>query len=106
MDELIATADEREQNSGNHGVCISFKKSNTSVDGSTGETKRPLTINAAVFSNDSEEVIQYYKQNGLPKFNDPYSDAQYSAPPFVKAVNMLPRSRKAIYCEKCDYYLS
>lgn len=106
IDRTIAREPERENMSLSGAVCISFKKSNTTFSGETGESKQPKTINAAVYSNDSITVIKYYRENGKPQFQEPDSDNKYRAPCFVRDENMLPTARAAIHCPKCDYYLS
>lgn len=113
-DNEIAYDDERETASG-PATCISFKKSNTEIDTVSGEKISPKTINAAVFANDSYNVIQTYKNSryvedgqifGRPMFEEPDSDDEYYAPLYCPRPEFLPTMRKALYCPKCDYYIS
>ena len=108
-------------------MTISFKKSNTSIDGETGETKKPKTINCAVHSNDPWSLINFYKTNGsrssssyydannnlVTKFRSEgrpeYEDSDgktYWAPPYCNDKYGLPTMRLAAHCPNCDYYLS
>lgn len=113
-EEPIANDDERETASG-PAVCISFKKSNTEIDSVSGKKITSKTINGAVFANDSYNVIQTYKKSrkiednkivGRPMFEEPDSDDKYYAPLYCPNPEYLPTMRKALYCPKCDYYIS
>ena len=121
IDQTIADESEREQ-PGGHGVCISFKKSNTQIDGQTGKRTSPKTVNGAVYSNDPYDLVCFnYKYDGYddetgnpipksldskkPQFEQKDSDKKYYAPCRIQNGFLLPTMRKAIYCPKCDYYL-
>ena len=114
IDKPIASDAERETPSG-PGTCISFKKSNTEIDLVSNKRVSPKVTNAAVFSNDSYNVIKTYKDSrkvegneitGRPMFEDPESDKKYYAPLNCTNPQYLPTMRKALWCKKCDYYIS
>lgn len=116
VDQPIADDDTRENTSG-PATCISFKKSNTSLSGETGERNPPKTTNGAVYANDSYNVIQTYKKSrsvdtstgkitGRPMFQDPESDNMYYAPLICYQPELLPTMRKGLHCPKCDYYIA
>ena len=111
----IAGNDERESNSGS-SPCISYKKSNTEIDGETGKQKQPKVVNGVVFANDPYKlIIEDYKPTGTdeigrptggrPEFDDPDKDQKYHAPCRVKQTGLLPTMRHALHCPKCDYYI-
>lgn len=112
----IAGNDARESNSG-ESPCISYRKSNTEIDGETGKQKQPKVLNGAVFANDPWRLIledykatgedEYGRKTGAkPEFDDPDRENQkYHAPCRVKQEGLLPTMRHALYCPKCDYYI-
>ena len=102
-----AIADDGTRN-GNSGEapCISFKKSNTELDAETGKKKQPKTLNAAVFANDPYNfLINVLKKEGRPKYTDPDTNNEYSAPPIINDRLLLPTMRHALHCPSCDYYI-
>ena len=120
--ERIAGNDARE-NTGGAGtaVCISFLKSNTTVNPETGEQIAPKTINGAVYSNDPFVLVQEQyrqpdpdnptkpngKKNGVrPTFRDPSTDEEYWAPCHAGGGYFLPTMRHAWWCPECDYFLA
>ena len=101
----IADDGARDGNSG-EAPCISFKKSNTELDAETGKKKQPKTLNAAVFANDSYDfLINVLKKEGRPKYTDPDTNNEYSAPPIINNRLLLPTMRHALHCPNCDYYI-
>ena len=101
----IAGDSARDGNSGD-APCISFKKSNTEVDAETGRKRQPKTLNAAVFANDSYDfLINVLKKEGRPKYTDPDTNNEYSAPPIINNRLLLPTMRHALHCPNCDYYI-
>ena len=108
-------------------VVISFKKSNTFIDGETGEVKKPKTVSCAVYSNDPSNLLYFYKNNGT-RSSHTYYDANdnlvtsfhsegrpeyeddegrtYWAPPYIGNEYGIPTMRLAAHCPKCDYYIS
>lgn len=112
----IAYDHEREGNVSANSICISFKKSNTTVDGETGKRIEPKTTNGALFANDpyalvvtafreakkKDEITGEFK--GRPMFKDPDTGEEYLAPLLMNE-SMLPTLRHALHCPKCDYYI-
>ena len=126
-DQEIAYASDRATTGGRGGsVCISFKKSNKQVDGSTGKTKPSKVVNGAVFANDPYELVchwynepdrdengnvildQFRNRTGLnPMIPNPEKQNElYLASCYVGNKFLLPTMRQAIHCPVCDYYLS
>lgn len=117
--EKIATDDERAENSG-HGVCISYKKSNTMIDMQTGKREAPKVTNGAVFSNDPYDLVittfraarnfdsETMELTGRPMLLDDSSgeDKPYYAPVYISQPYLLPTMRKALRCPICDYYIA
>lgn len=117
-DQPIANEEKRAVNGGS-GPCISFKKSNTQVDGATGKTKPAKVTNGAVFANDPYDLlVNLYpiptgkddqgRPTGMnPMIDDPEQDGKkYYVPCYISVPEMLPTRRKAIHCPICDYYLT
>lgn len=125
VDEEIA--DDASREGTGSPTTISFKKSNTSINGETGETKKPKTVNCAVHSNDPWTLINFYKTNGSissfsyydandnlvtryrskgrPQYEDDEGET-YWAPPHCENKLYLPTMRLAAHCPTCDYYIS
>ena len=104
-EEAVANDDDRESNGG-PGACLSFKKTNTEIDGETGQQTQPKVTNCGVYANDPYDlVITKFRQQGRPKFKDPDSDDDYVATPIINYPYLLPTMRHALHCPKCDYYL-
>ncbi len=117
IEEPIASDDAREEASGNgNAVCISFKKSNTEIDGETGKQIKPKTTNGAVFSNDPYDLVvttfraAKHKENGVqkgrPMFRDPETDNEYLAPLIMNNPDLLPTVRTCLHCPTCGYYMA
>ena len=115
IDEAIAS-DETREGTGGPGVCISFRKSNTTVNGETGKTIQPKTINGALFSNDPYDLVvrafrdargknELGEPTGRPMFKDPETDNDYLAPLIINSPYLLPTLRHALHCPNCDYYI-
>lgn len=103
--EPILQDDERESNGG-PGACLSFKKTNTEIDGETGQQIQPKVVNAALCANDPYDfVVNKLLKEGRPKFTDPDTDEEYSASPYVGNRLLLPTLRHALHCPNCDYYI-
>jgi len=103
--EAVANDADRESN-GEPGACISFKKSNTEIDGETGQQTQPKVTNCAVYANDPYDlVVTKFREQGRPRFQDPDSDDEYVASPIINNPHLLPTMRHALHCPRCDYYI-
>ena len=117
IEEPIASDDAREEaGGGGNAVCISFKKSNTQINGETGKQIKPKTTNGAVFSNDPYDLVvttfrdakksENGEQKGRPMFKDPETGAEYLAPLIMNNPELLPTARACVTCPSCGYYLA
>lgn len=107
VDVPIMDADSRVETGSGSVTCLSYKKSNTEMDMTTGKKKQPKVEDSALFSNDPYDFIfNVLKKEGKPKFEDPDTGREYPAPPYVGNRYLLPTLRHAVHCPKCDYYLS
>ena len=105
-DVAIAGQSDRDGNGGS-APCISFHKTNSTMDMETGKRKQPKVDHAAVFANDPRHlVVDEYKAGKKPEFEDPETGNKYTASCWVKEDGMLlPTMRHALHCTKCDYYI-
>ena len=104
LDQKLLTDDSREDTSGSSGVTISFRKSTSTIDGSTGKKISAKTVNCAVQTNDSASWITTLRDGGRPLFRDENNN-EYQAKPFVSSLYALPTNRMAMHCPNCNYYL-
>ena len=108
--------DDQSRNEPGAPLTISFKKSNTEVNGETGEMTSPKTINCAVHANDPYWLMEEFakatinpetnKREGRPMLEDPNGDDPYWAPPNIRNRWALPTMRLGAHCPKCDYYIA
>lgn len=104
LDQKLLSDDSREETSGSSGLTISFRKSTSTIDGSTGKKLSAKTVNCAVQTNDSASWITTLRDGGRPLFRDENNN-EYQAKPFVSSLYALPTNRMAMHCPNCDYYL-
>lgn len=116
LDSPIVNDKARKEPTSPGSICISIRKSNTETDNTTGMSKSPKTINAAVFANDPYDLV-VTKFNESRKWDDAKQkfqgrpmldgdDETYLASVWIKEEKLLPTMRKALFCPVCDYYIA
>lgn len=104
-DVPIAGNDDRESNSG-VAPCISFHKTNSTMDMDTGKKRQPKVDHGAVFANDPYQLVVKDYKGKRPEFEDPDTNNKYVASCYINFGGMmLPTMRHALHCTKCDYYI-
>ena len=104
LDFPIAGNDDRESNGGSV-PCISFHKTNSTMDGESGKKRQPKVDHGAVFSNDPKQMVVEEYKGKRPEFQDPNNNFKYVASCIVNDSDLLPTMRHALHCPKCDYYI-